>query len=180
MNPIWKLLKQGVLGSISPSFDEQLLRPHSPKAQKDSQLMQLFALSGSTGVKADQKQVDEIDPFASAMKGAHYRTTKSLHSDDDFDDIVLHWQKNTALFVDKKQRSVFKTVSELRILRKLNCTKANIEKKYEKVWERMKNYKKYDKGCVIMIKQETLYYLAFSWKWIIAISKDCFPDVQNK
>ena len=83
-------MKQGVLGSISPSFDEQLLRPQSPKAQKDSQLMQLFALSGSAGVKAAQKHVDEMDPFSSAMKGAqHYLSTKSLQSDD-FDDIMLH------------------------------------------------------------------------------------------
>ena len=33
-----------------------------PKAQKDSQLKPLFALSGSAGVKAAHEHVDEIDP----------------------------------------------------------------------------------------------------------------------
>ena len=33
-----------------------------PKAQKDNQLKQLFALSGSAGIKALRKHIDEIDP----------------------------------------------------------------------------------------------------------------------
>ena len=35
-----------------------------PKAQKDSQLKQLFALLGSMSVKAARKHVDEIDPMS--------------------------------------------------------------------------------------------------------------------
>ena len=49
-------------GPISPTIYAQLLRTQIPKAQKDSQLKQLFALSGSAGVKAARKHVDEIDP----------------------------------------------------------------------------------------------------------------------
>ena len=49
-------------GSISPSFYEQLLHPQIPKAQKDSQVKQLFAFLGSESVKAAPKHVDEIDP----------------------------------------------------------------------------------------------------------------------
>ena len=52
----------GLLGSISPTFYVQLLRPEIPKAQKDSQLKQLFALLGPMGVKAARKHIDEIDP----------------------------------------------------------------------------------------------------------------------
>ena len=40
----------------------QLLRTQVPKAQKDSQLKQLFALSGSACVKAARKHVNKIDP----------------------------------------------------------------------------------------------------------------------
>ena len=48
--------------SISPTFYEQLLHAQSPKAQKDGQLKQLFAVLGSAWVKAARKPVDEIDP----------------------------------------------------------------------------------------------------------------------
>ena len=44
------------LGSISPTFYKQIT-----KAQKDSQFKQLFALSGSAGVKVVGKYIDEID-----------------------------------------------------------------------------------------------------------------------
>jgi len=54
-------------GSISPTFYEQLLRKQIPKAQKDSQVKQLFALSGSAGVKAARKHVDEIDPWLQVL-----------------------------------------------------------------------------------------------------------------
>ena len=40
----------------------QLLHAQIPKAQKDSQVKQLFALSGSLRIKAVPKHVDEIDP----------------------------------------------------------------------------------------------------------------------
>ena len=43
------------------SFYVQLLRSQSPKANKDSQVKQLFVLSGSAGIKAARKHVDEID-----------------------------------------------------------------------------------------------------------------------
>ena len=49
------------LGSISPAFYEQLLCVQIPKAQKDSQLKQLFALLGSAGIKAAHKHVDDIN-----------------------------------------------------------------------------------------------------------------------
>ena len=48
--------------SILPSFYEQLLRMQIPKVQKDSQVKLLFALSGSAGIKAARKNIDEIDP----------------------------------------------------------------------------------------------------------------------
>ena len=47
---------------ISPTFYKQLLCMQIPKAQKDNQLKQLFALSGSAGIKALHKHIDEIDP----------------------------------------------------------------------------------------------------------------------
>ena len=47
--------------SISPTFWEQLLCTKIPKAQKDSQVKQLFALLGSDSIKAAPKHVDEID-----------------------------------------------------------------------------------------------------------------------
>jgi hypothetical protein len=39
----------------------QLLHKQIPKAQKDTQLKHLFVLSGSAGVKAERKQVNEIE-----------------------------------------------------------------------------------------------------------------------
>ena len=48
---------------ISPTFYEQLLHEQSQKVQKDSQLMQLFALLGSACMKTACKHVDEIDPW---------------------------------------------------------------------------------------------------------------------
>ena len=53
------------LGSISPSFYEQLLSVKilAKSAKQDSQVKQLFALSGPAHVKAANKQVDEIDPW---------------------------------------------------------------------------------------------------------------------
>ena len=47
--------------SISSPFYKQLLHAHIPKAQKDSQVKQLFALLGSVHVKAARKHVKEID-----------------------------------------------------------------------------------------------------------------------
>ena len=46
---------------ISPTFYKQLLRTLIPKAQKDSQIKQLFVLLGPACVKADRKHVDEIN-----------------------------------------------------------------------------------------------------------------------
>ena len=51
------------LGSISPTFYTQFLRVQIPKAQKDSQLEQLFELLGSAGIKAVHKHIDEIKPL---------------------------------------------------------------------------------------------------------------------
>ena len=50
------------LGSISSKFYKQLLPAKTPKAQKDSQVKQLFAVSRSLHVKAACKYVDKIDP----------------------------------------------------------------------------------------------------------------------
>ena len=49
-------------GAMSPTFYEQLLRMQSPKAQKDGQIKQLFAILGSACVKAACKYIDEIYP----------------------------------------------------------------------------------------------------------------------
>ena len=43
---------------------KQLLHTQIQKAQKDSQLKQLFTLLGSTRIKAIRKQVDEIEPWS--------------------------------------------------------------------------------------------------------------------
>ena len=43
------------------NFYPQLLPTQIPKAQKDSQVKQLFAVSGSAGVKAASKHIDKID-----------------------------------------------------------------------------------------------------------------------
>ena len=65
----WKKLETPLyLRSISPTFYAQLLRAHIPKAQKDSQLKQLFALPGSAGVKAGHKHIDDIDPWRPSYK----------------------------------------------------------------------------------------------------------------
>ena len=72
MEPLSKLVPESALGlqticpsdlgSISPTFYEQLLPTQIPKAQKkDSQVKQLFALLGSASIKAVRKHVDEID-----------------------------------------------------------------------------------------------------------------------
>ena len=42
-------------------FYAQLLRSKIPKAQKNSQVKQLAAFSGSSIIKAARKHVDEID-----------------------------------------------------------------------------------------------------------------------
>ena len=54
--------KIAFLGSISPTFYVQLLHMQIPKAQKDSQFKQLFALLGSASKKAACKHVEEIGP----------------------------------------------------------------------------------------------------------------------
>ena len=54
-------------GSISSTFYTQLLRAQIPKAQKDTQLKQLFVLSGSAPVKAECKHIDEIDPSTQSL-----------------------------------------------------------------------------------------------------------------
>ena len=61
VDDVGRLIHQG---SISPTFYEQLLCVQIPKAQKDSQVKQLFALLGPAWVKAAHKQVeqDEINP----------------------------------------------------------------------------------------------------------------------
>ena len=56
------MMQTASLGSISPTFYEQLLRSKIPKAQKDSQIKQLFALLGSACIKAAREHVDEIEP----------------------------------------------------------------------------------------------------------------------
>ena len=48
--------------SISPTFYEQLLCVQIPKAQKDNQLKQLFALLGYALENAGRNHIDEIDP----------------------------------------------------------------------------------------------------------------------
>ena len=47
---------------FAPTFYEQLLCMQIPKVQRDRQVKQLFALSGSAHVKAVRKHIDEIDP----------------------------------------------------------------------------------------------------------------------
>ena len=49
-------------GQFHPRVCTQLLRMQIPKAQKYSQLKQLFTLLGSASIKAARKHVDEIDP----------------------------------------------------------------------------------------------------------------------
>ena len=49
-------------GQFHQCVHVQLLCTQIPKAQKDSQVKQLFALLGSPCVKAARKQVDEFDP----------------------------------------------------------------------------------------------------------------------
>ena len=69
-NPNWKILgnilsvfENWGLRLISPTFYMQLLHVQIPKAQKDRQLKQLFALSGYSSVTAVHKHVDEIDSW---------------------------------------------------------------------------------------------------------------------
>jgi len=52
-----------VLVSISSTFYEQLLRAGAQKRKKDSQVISLFTLLGSTCTKAARKHVGEIDPW---------------------------------------------------------------------------------------------------------------------
>jgi len=60
------------LGSISPTFSEQLLRVKIPFAQKD--IDSLFALLGSSRVKALCKHVGKINPRGQF----HQRSTSSF------------------------------------------------------------------------------------------------------
>ena len=74
-------LGQETLGSISPSFYEQLLCVQISKAQKDIQVNQLFALLGPACVKAGRKHLDEIDPwepFALIMSSFINATSSSV------------------------------------------------------------------------------------------------------
>ena len=59
--------------SISPTFHAQFLRSQIPKAQKDSQLKQLFVLLGSASVKAASKHVDEIDPRSQSFRSLLFK-----------------------------------------------------------------------------------------------------------
>jgi len=55
--------------SISPTFYEKLLCVQIPKAQKYSQVVNFFALSGSWGVKAAHKTMMKLTP-------GHYQSKK--------------------------------------------------------------------------------------------------------
>ena len=48
------------MGFISPTFYSQLLCLQIPKVQKDSQVKQLFALSGSAGIKDASKMLVKL------------------------------------------------------------------------------------------------------------------------
>ena len=50
-------------GQFHQHFMSSFYARKSQKCKKDSQLKQFFALSGSVGVKAACKHVDEIDPW---------------------------------------------------------------------------------------------------------------------
>ena len=50
------------LGSISPTFYAQLFCSQIPKAQKDSQVKQLFTLLGSGSVKATHNMLVKLTP----------------------------------------------------------------------------------------------------------------------
>ena len=52
-------------GQFHQQFTSSFYAGRSQKRKKDKQHKQLFALSGSSGVKAAPKHVDEIDPWSS-------------------------------------------------------------------------------------------------------------------
>ena len=54
------------------SFYAQLICAQIPEAQKDSQVKQIFALTGSAHIKAALKHVDETDPGAAACHEIDY------------------------------------------------------------------------------------------------------------
>ena len=64
-------------GSISPTIYKQLLHAKIPKAQKDSQVKKLFALSRIMRVKAARIQVDEINPKRSKKREIQFSTIHS-------------------------------------------------------------------------------------------------------
>ena len=68
-------------GSISPTFYEQLLRAQIPKAQKDSQVKQLFVLSGSSCINAAGKHVDEFDPWPRHLNFPKFQFLSKSFSD---------------------------------------------------------------------------------------------------
>ena len=59
--------RKKVLEAFGVNFTN-ILRNQIPKAQKDSQLKQLFSLLGSARVKAACEHVDEIDPWTKMTK----------------------------------------------------------------------------------------------------------------
>ena len=61
-------------GQFHQLFKRSFYVCRSQKRQKDSQLKQLFALSGSVGVKAARKYVGEIDPWPPQLQ----RDTKTV------------------------------------------------------------------------------------------------------
>ena len=55
-------------GQFHECFTSSFYTHRSQKRQKDSQVKQLFALSGSACVKAARKHVDEIDPWPRRLR----------------------------------------------------------------------------------------------------------------
>ena len=83
MNMTWSQV------SISPTFYTQLLRVQIPKVQKDSQVMQLFALLVPARLKAVHKHVDDLKPgvnFTNILREAFlYKSV--MHS---FSPLIVH------------------------------------------------------------------------------------------
>jgi len=70
-------LEDGNQVAISSTFYEKLLRKQIPKAQKDSQVVSLFAFSGSVFIKSAYKHVGEIDPRPLFKRRSHKTLVKT-------------------------------------------------------------------------------------------------------
>ena len=103
------------LGSISSMFYEQLLFPQIPKAQKDSQVVNLLCAFGICFHKSCSQNVDEIDTRVGAI-GHLQPPARALHSElfSELLSLVSSWNEFSRVETRRVEHHFFVTFEKFR------------------------------------------------------------------